>query len=81
MKKIIDELKKYNLINKDNKIIDDKKSIDNYYYILTNLKDNKTTTQKRNYLFNYLLNDMIKNDEITEKQKNDVCKLFGVVVD
>jgi len=48
---------------------DDK--IEEYYVALTGLDDDneKTIREKRNYLYNYVLDEMIKDNEITLEQK------------
>lgn len=82
-KDILQTFKNFDLINNDNKMLDitSAEKIELYYFELTNLTnedDNKTIRQKRDYLCNYLLDDMIKADEITEEQKNEFCLLYGI---
>lgn len=54
--------------------------IKDYYYTLTGLTDEetdvKTVKSKKEYLYNYILNDMIKNFEITQEQAKNFYSNF-----
>lgn len=63
-KYILEECAKFNLTEKTTN-----QEIEKYYKILTSLDDNDLSIkEKRIYLYNYLVNDMIKNNEVTEQE-------------